>query len=70
MNTELEHMQVRLFRYAWKKWGVGLLRCADIFDTFHVDQYIEDLYEFFHVQGDEANLLEIEHYLRNQGVRI
>ncbi len=70
MQNEIEHMQVRLFRYAWKRWGVGLHRCAEIFDRFDVDKYIEDNYEFFHVQGDKANIAEIEQYLRRKGVLI
>lgn len=70
MKNEIEHMQVRLFRLAWKKWNITLQRCSDIFDQFGVDDYIGSLYGLFHVQGDEANLCEIKEYLKNKGVTI
>ena len=59
-------MQIRLFRYACKKWNKDTLECAEIFDKYDIDKYICDLYEIFHVQGDEANLDDIEGYLENQ----
>ena len=70
MQTEIEHMQVRLFQCACREWKIGIQRCANLFDRFQVDQYIEDAYEIFHVQGDQANLDEIEAYLRSRGVII
>ena len=63
-------MQVRLFRKAWKRWKKTLQECADLFDRYHVDRYISDAYELFHVQGDDANLFEIEQYLIRQGVTL
>ena len=69
-QKEIEHMQVRLFQYACNKWGIGIQRSAELFDFFQVDQYIEEMYEFFHVQGDMTNLEEIEQYLRSKGVEI
>ena len=70
MNKDLAHMQVRLFRKCWRKWKKTNQECADIFDRFQIDQYIADAYEFFHVQGDEANILEIEHYLAGKGMSL
>lgn len=68
MQNEIQHMQVRLFSLAWKKWNITIERCSELFDQFRIDHYIESLYELFHVQGDEANLAEIEEYLKNKGV--
>ena len=68
MEKDLHHMEIRLFQAAFKKWGVGLRKCADIFDEFEIDRYIRDAYEFFHIQGDEANLEEIEEYLHGRGL--
>ena len=64
------HMQIRLFRLAWMKWGVGLEKCAEWFDRFQVDRYISECYEIFHVQGDEANLGEVARYLKSQGAEL
>lgn len=68
MNKELNRMQVRLFRKAWKKWGLSPADCADLFDKYEIDQYIADAYEFYHIQGDDANLDDIEDYLSRNGV--
>lgn len=70
MKNEIEHMQVRLFRLAWKKWNMTKKECAEIFDNYSVDEYIRSLYEVFHVQGDEANICEIEDYLKTKGVSV
>lgn len=63
MNNEIQHMLVRLFRRAWVKWNISQRRCAEVFDNYDLDRYIADMYEFFHVQGDEANIEDIEHHL-------
>jgi len=34
MNTDLEHMQLRLFRRCWIRWKITLEECADLFDRF------------------------------------
>ena len=67
-RNEVLHMQVRLFRLACKKWNIGRIRCAELFDEYKISNYIKEAYEFFQVQGDEANLEEIEEYLRRKGV--
>ena len=70
IQNEILHMQVRIFRLACKKWKKTEKECAEIFDSNMVDDYISEAYEFFHVQGDEANLDDIEHYLRERGVSV
>ena len=69
MQNEIIPMQVRMFRLAQKRWKTSIERCAQIFDDMKIDQYIEDLYELFHVQGDDANLEEINDYLKRNGVK-
>ena len=69
-QNEILHMQVRLFRLACKTWNKSRLECAKIFDDYDVDDYIGEAYEFFHVQGDETNLEEIENYLRKKGASL
>ena len=70
VRNEILHMQVRLFRLACKMWNKNEKECSDLFDTYEIDKYIRESYEIFHVQGDEANLEEIELYLQRKGVQI
>ena len=54
MEKEILRIKVRLFRKACNRWNMGNVECAEIFDKYEVDEYIQQLYEIFHVQGDEA----------------
>ena len=67
MEKEILRMQIRLFRMACKRWGMNTTECVEIFEKYNIDKYISDLYEIFHVQGDESNLDEIEMYMKNKG---
>ena len=66
-KDEILRMQVRLFRLANKKWNKSITECADIFDKYDIDGYIRDVYEFFHVQGDDTNLEDIGEHLQRLG---
>ena len=70
IQNEINHMQVRLFRLAWEKWKISRDRCADLFEQYNVDDYINASYEFFHIQGDNANLEELKEYLCSKGAKI
>lgn len=63
-------IQIRLFRLAQSKWNLDEEKCSKIFNKYKIYDYIETCYEFFHVQGDEANLTDIEKYLKNNGAEI
>ncbi len=63
-------IQIRLFRLAQSKWNLDEERCSTIFNKYKIYDYIETCYEFFHVQGDEANLSDIENYLKNNGAEL
>ena len=67
MEKEILRMQIRLFRKACGRWNKTNNECADIFDKYEIDTYIKDFYEILHVQGDEANLNDIEEYLLKKG---
>ena len=67
MEKDILRMQIRLFRMACKRWGKSTAECVGIFEKYNLDKYIFDLYEIYHVQGDEANLDDIEEYLRKRG---
>ena len=63
-------LQVRLYRLAQLKWNVDSRRCSEIFNKYKIYDYIETCYEFFHVQGDEANFDDIMKYLNNIGAEL
>ena len=63
-------LQVRLFRLAQLKWDKSAEECEQIFKKYGLNEYIETCYEEYHVQGDEANLADWEHYLKVKGLSI
>ena len=63
-------LQVRLFRLAQLKWDKSAEECEQIFKKYELNEYIETGYEEYHVQGDEANLADLEHYLKVKGLSI
>lgn len=69
-KKEILRLQVRLFCLACKKWKLSITACADLFDRFRIDHYIDELYDLMHLQGDEANLYEIESMLKTEGVMV
>ena len=66
-NRDLLFLQTRLLRLAALQWGMSLQECTEVFEKYKVFDYIKDLYGIFHVQGDEADLLEVSEYLKNRG---
>lgn len=63
-------IQVRLFRLAQLKWDKSAEECEQLFKKYELNEYIETCYEEYHVQGDEANLADLEHYLKVKGLSI
>ena len=63
-------LQVRLFRLAQLKWNKSAEECEQIFKKYELNEYIETCYEEYHIQGDEANLADLEHYLKVKGLSI
>ncbi|MBR6122355.1 DUF3791 domain-containing protein [Candidatus Saccharibacteria bacterium] len=69
-KDEMILIQVRLLRLAAKTWHKEMPEVAKLFSQFKVYDFMQDMYEEFHVQGDSANLNEVEAYLRSQGVKL
>lgn len=69
-DDDLFLIQIHLFRLAQEKWNLNEQTCSEIFNKYKIYDYIETCYEFFHVQGDEANLSDIEEYLKNNGAEL
>ena len=71
--SELEqilYMQTRLTRAYSEKWHKSLADVVGIFNRYSVLEYIESCYGLFHVQGDDANLADIERLLSRKGEAI
>ena len=66
-KDEMILIQVRLLRLAAKTWHKEMPEVAKLFSQFKVYDFMQDMYEEFHVQGDSANLNEVETFLRSQG---
>ena len=64
----LLYMQTRLLRLAASHWSHSDDEIQSIFVKYGVYEYIEDGYELFHLEGDEAVLQEIAEMLKRKGV--
>ena len=69
-REQLLYMQARLSRIASEKWRKPLAYVIEVFSQYKVLEYIEDCFELFHVQGDEANFDDIACYLRRKGAHL
>ena len=66
-RKQITHMQVRMVRLATDRWDKSAAEIAQIFDRFHVFEYIRDCFGIFHVEGDEAVWEDIISYLKAKG---
>lgn len=69
-EDDLFLIQIRLFRLFQQKQNIDEKKCSEIFNKYKIYDYIETCYEFFHIQGDDANLCDIENYLKNSGANL
>ena len=66
-QEQILYMQARLSRIASEKWKKPMPDVIGTFSQYKILEYIEDCFELFHVQGDEANFKDIENYMRSKG---
>lgn len=69
-KSQILFMQIRLIRLASEKWNTSVLKVNEIFARYDIFQFIEDCFEEFHTEGDEAVFDEIALLLQNKGVDI
>ena len=69
-SDDLFLIQIRLFRLSQQKWNLSEQECSELFKKYKIYDYIQTCYEFFHVQGDEANIQDIQKYLLNNGAKL
>ena len=66
-QRDLFQIQARLFREFQLKFKLSAKECAEVFAMYNLYDYIRDCYEEYHVQGDEANLADLEDLLFKKG---
>lgn len=69
-RREITFMQVRLTRLAALRWSLTLPEAVSLFVKHGVYDYIRECHGLLHVQGDLANLEDIEDYLRRRGEQL
>ena len=67
-KLQILYMQVRLVRLAAEELNISIEDSCKIFSENAVFQYIENLWDLFHVEGDHAVLEDIREYLTGKGV--
>lgn len=67
-KQQIIYMQTRIIRLASEEWKKSVEEISEIFTGYNVLQYIEQCFDIFHMQGDEAVLADIEEYLKNRGM--
>ena len=67
---QITFMQARITQMASRRWGVSLRQVVDIFREHGVLEYMEDCFDYFHLEGDEAVYDDIASYLKQRGVNV
>ncbi|MDO4806085.1 MAG: DUF3791 domain-containing protein [Coriobacteriales bacterium] len=70
MDEDLQalFMQARIARLASLRWGTPLRDAASVLFQSGALAYVRDSFDYFHLEGDEAVLDDVEDYLADRGV--
>ena len=63
-------MQARIVRLANGRWGISLAEAARLLLESGALEYVREGFDYFHLEGDQAVLDDVEDYLLDRGVRI
>jgi hypothetical protein len=69
-REEIVFMQVRLLRIASEEWQIPIQRVSLLFDKYNIFKFIEECYDVFHMEGDDAVFDEIKMVLKGKGVDV
>lgn len=69
-SSEIVFMQARLLRLASEEWHMPIQKVNVLFDKYSILKFIEDCYDVFHMEGDDAVFDEIKTLLKNKGVNV
>ncbi|MCQ2609445.1 MAG: DUF3791 domain-containing protein [Lachnospiraceae bacterium] len=64
-DEDMDFLKCHIFRLSQKKWGVTKEVCLDIYKKNKIFEYIEDNYEFIHMQGLATSVSDIEKVIKN-----
>lgn len=65
MDEDVDFLKCHIFRLSQKKWGLTKEACLDIYKKNKIFKYIEDNYEFIHMQGLDTSVSDIEKIIKN-----
>ncbi len=69
-KMQIVFMQTRLVRLASEKWNTTVCKANDIFTKYKIFKFIEECFDVFHMEGDEAVFEDIVLLLHNKEVDI
>jgi hypothetical protein len=67
-NTQALFMQARICHLASQRWDTSLKDAVSTLLESGALAFIGDCFDYFHLQGDDAVLDDVEDYLASQGV--
>lgn len=68
-RQQIIYMQTRIMRLASERWNKLMETISELFTKYNALRYMEECFDIFHVEGDEAILEDVETYLGNRGMR-
>lgn len=69
-KSQILFMQTRLIRLASEKWNTTVVKSNAIFVKYDIFKFIEECFDEFHTEGDEAVFNDIETLLNSKEVDI
>lgn len=69
-QRQITFMQARISRMASQRWRVPLRQVMAIYCAHSVLEYIEECFDYLHLEGDEAVFDDVMGYLRTRGVNV
>lgn len=69
-KQQIIYMQARIIRLASEEWNEPVEKITELFVKHSVLQYIEQCFDIFHLEGDEAVLEDVTSYLDKRGCKI
>ena len=67
-RQQIIYMQTRMIRLASEMWDMSIETIVKLFTKYNVLKYIEECFDLFHMEGDQAILEDITAYLKNKEV--
>ncbi len=61
-RQQIIYMQTRIMRLASERWNKPMVAISKLFTKYDVLRYIEECFDMFHAQGDEAILEDVGTY--------